>query len=309
MTWQCLVLGLELLSPLHIGFLPNQPGSVLARTRCYVPGKSLWGSVVASITPRLHQNVTASDYQDIGRQLCRDVCFSYFYLSDHAQVFFPDYGENGLSWGNMSDREFRSRFVGAYVSTRLGESGGAQDGTLHEIEFIRRQAGSPAEPVEKVVLAGMVWIQKGAKVGQQVISVHDGSAYAGDVDIFAGIHLGGERNYGFGRVRRVVLPEGVQKEVCDHWPDSPEVEVPVDISRPLPGHIPYRKDIPFKGQVEIVAGREYPSGGEAEPFRRAGAHISASRDDEGYCFGPGTRLGSTGGGARLNPWGRLVWTQ
>ncbi len=296
MTWRRLPLCFELLSPLHIGFLPNQPGTAVARTRCYVPGKNLWGAVTASLTPRLYPHPTAGNYRDVGESIREQVVFSYFYLSDGAQLFTPDYTENGLVWGNLTDRAFRARFIGSRVSTAIGEAGGAEDASLHEIEFVRHRIGSAGASSQKVLLMGVVWIREDASGDHQVLHLED-------VLREADLVLGGERNYGFGRLRLVPGNEVFRVGASNWWPEDPEVSVSVDSGRPLIGHAPYRQDRTFRGEIEIVAGREYRRNGAGAAFQRPGIEIT----NAGYCFAPGTRLGGGGMVARLDPWGCLTW--
>jgi len=308
MTWRRLILGFELLRPLHIGFLPNQPGTVVVRTRGYVPGKNFWGAVVANITPRLYPQSTVSDFRTVGDAVRSDFVFSYFYLSDGRQIFIPDYAESGLTWGHLTegrltDQEFRARLIGSYVSTKIGRDGGAGGGNLHEIEFVRHRIGSPGEPSQKVVLVGMVWIQDGAPIGPYALHLQDESVLLGEFDIFDGIVLGGERNYGFGRVRQLHLAEELRATVSSGWPADPEVEISLDADCPLRAHLPYQPNQLFKGEIDIVAGREYQSQSRDRAFRGAGAHISTV----GYCFAPGTHLITINQTVRLMPWGLLEW--
>lgn len=299
MTWQRLPLCFELLSPLHVGFLPNQPGTVVARTRCYVPGKNLWGALTASITPRLYPAPTASNYRAVGESIREQIVFSYFYLSDGTQLFAPDYTKDGLAWGNLTDRAFRARFIGSRVSTAIGEAGGADDASLHEIEFVRHRIGSPGESSQKVLLIGMAWIHQGTSVANHALRLVDALYFLSEPDLV----VGGERNYGFGRLRLVPGEEVFKVGGSDWWPQDPEAGIPVDDRRPLIGHAPYLQDRMFRGEVEIVAGREYRRNGAGAGFQGPGIQIT----NAGYCFAPGTRLGGGEMVARLDSWGRLSW--
>lgn len=296
MTWQRVPLCFELVSPLHIGFLPNQPRTVVARTRCYVPGKNLWGALTASITSRLYPHPIASNYRDVGESIREQIVFSYFYLSDGAQLFTPDYTEDGLIWGNLTDGAFRARFIGSRVSTAIGEAGGAEDASLHEIEFVRHRIGAPGESSQKVLLVGVVWVREDASIGHQMLHLED-------VLREADLVLGGERNYGFGRVRLVRGNEVFKADASNWWPEDPEAAIPVDGKHPCIGHAPYRQDRMFRGEIEIVAGREYRRNGAGAAFQRPGTEIT----NAGYCFAPGTRLGGGETVARLDSWGRLTW--
>lgn len=304
MMWHRFSLCFELLSPLHIGFLPNRAGTVVARTRCYVPGKNLWGAVTAEITPRLYQNPTAANFREVGEAVREQMAFSYFYLSDGEQLFTPDYATNGLTWGSLSDRAFRTRFVESQTSTKIGETGGAEDATLHEIEFIRHRLGSLGKPSQKVLLAGAVWVREGASIAQCALSLGNGSVSLNGVDIFRELVLGGERNYGFGRLRRVHGPYRYEAALKSLWPGDPKTEVTMNDKRPLPAHIPYREDQIFKGDIEIVSGREYWRN-DGPGFRGPGREIV----NVGLFYAPGTRINGYVGQVRMDSWGRLTWVE
>lgn len=304
MTWQRLPLCFELLSPLHIGFLPNQPGTVLAPTRCYVPGKNFWGALTASLTPRIFDG-TAKQFQQVGDEIKKQFTFSYFYLSDGERIFTPTYTtEAGLNWGDISDREFRACFLASRVSTRIGEMGSAKDQTLHEIEFIRRNISSPGKQDKKVLLVGMVWVHSNTKILDKPLEVRNGSIFAGKIDILKEIIVGGERNYGFGRVKQIACSDVLAQELEKFWGFNPEA---ISLKEPkvLLGHLPYRPDLMFLGDIEILAGREYPQDNATAEFINAGKHISNS----GYYFVPGTQLLiEDAQSLSLNAWGQLCWT-
>jgi len=304
MTWLRVPLCLELVSPLHVGFLPNRPGTVLAQTRCYVPGKNLWGSVTATVTPWLYPTPKAGNFRDVGASIMEQMVFSYFYLSDGEHLLTPDYGENGLQWGEVKDRIFRSQFLGSQVSSAIGEAGGAEQASLHEIEFVRNCVGSPGKLSRKVLLTGAVWVRKDASIAQSPLDVRDGSVFLNEVDVFQEIVVGGERNYGFGRLRRISIPRQLEPTLINLWSDNPE-EVFINEYYCLLAHVPYRKDLIFKGEIEILAGREYPRNIDISGFHGAGKCIT----NAGYYFAPGTRLYGNGKAMRMDCLGRFVWIQ
>ena len=95
--WERVPVCLELISPLHIGFLPNAAGTVIAPTRPYVPGKNLWGAVTASVASRLRHDPTPADFAHLGTDIRENCAFSYCYLSDGQDVFVADSGR--CEWG------------------------------------------------------------------------------------------------------------------------------------------------------------------------------------------------------------------
>jgi len=307
MTWQRLPLCLELQSPLHIGFLPNRPGTVLAPTRGYVPGKAMWGAITASLTPRLCSSPTARQFQQVGEEMKRQIFFSYFYLSDGEQIFIPTYTQNGLSWGDLDDRAFRAAFMEARVCTRIeDQTGTAKDGCLHEIEFIRHLTGRRGEGTRRVLLIGAVWLNDGTTILGHQLEIRDGSIWCGDVDLFAEVSLGGERNYGFGQLERKDVPGDCQARAEIIWKNPPGEGILLSDQQPLLGHLPYHAERIFLGDIEILAGREYPvPANGATVFVDPGKHISNER---AYFFAPGTKVQTTGAEAvKIDSWGRLNW--
>lgn len=306
MTRKRLLLCFELQSPLHIGFLPNRPGTVLAPSRCYVPGKNMWGAVTAGLTPKLFKAPTAAHFHQVGEMIKRQLFFSYFYFSDGRRIFRPHYTKDGLMWGSpdeLADRVFRACFLESYVSTAVkNEAGIAEEASLHEIEFVRYRVGLPGEPSQKVMLVGVVWISNGAGIFDRSLRIHKGSVFLDDLDLFEEITAGGERNYGFGRLKRVDAL-GAWVPVADGlWRIAPDEEIRLDEAEPLIGHLPYRRDCLFFGDIEILAGREYDPGPSAIAFENPGKSVL----NYGHYFVPGTRV-RTGDIVQCDSWGRLSW--
>ncbi|MCL6508736.1 MAG: hypothetical protein K6T59_17125 [Bryobacteraceae bacterium] len=289
-VWQRLPACFELLSPAHVGFLPNRPGTVIAPTRPYVLGKNLWGAVTASLAPRLFAAPTPRDFAVTGNEVRDTLAFSYFYLSDGEQIFIPSYDKGGLRWAGVPDQEFRARFLDSRLATKISEMGGAEEASLHEIEFIRHRIGSPTTGATPVLLCGVVWVHSGSVMAARRLSIDGGRLLLQpggsdqiELDLLDGITVGGERNYGFGRIRLVPVSPVIKRQLEALWPDEPGT--PFRLNRPLLGHAPYRPDIPFRGQIEIVASREYP-GGRERSYEAPGAVVSTS----GHFFAPGTCL-------------------
>jgi len=302
MRWLRIPLCLELVSPLHVGFLPNQAGTMVARTRCYLPGKNLWGALSAAATAVIHETPTARDFANVGQLLREQIRFSYFYLSDGEKVFTPDYGPHGLTWADVIDREFRSSFIGSQTSTALSEAGGAEDATLHEIEFIRHRVGAPGRQPRSASVVGSVWLREGTVIEKHPLDLRDGSIILRGVDPFGEISVGGEQNYGFGRLQRVAVSPACEADIARLWPEEPDTPL-VTNSRGLTAHAPYRANLLFRGDVEILAGREYPPDAGDLGFQQPGQRVVNS----GFFFAPGTHIEASAGKLRMDSWGRLLW--
>jgi hypothetical protein len=117
------------------------------------------------------------------------------------------------------------------------------------------------------------------------------------VRLLEGLSLGGERNYGFGRIRRSVVPPGIQSKIEQYWPSNPDDSHPV--SGPLLSHMTYDPCISFRGSIEILAAREYAP-------RRQHSYTAPGRaiENAGYWFAPGTAV-LTKISASLDAFGRL----
>lgn len=304
MKWKRLPLCYELQSPLHIGFLPNQVSTLSAPTRLYVPGKNLWGAATAGLTTRLYDAVTPAHFQEIGDALRDCTTFSYFYLSDGKDVFIPRYPDRGLMWGELSDRKFSSYFVGSRISTAIEkEKGNAKDQSLHEIEYVHHRVRLHGSSLRKVLLIGVVWFQEDAVIAGQHLELKDDTIMLGHLDILKDLTLGGEKNYGFGRVRRVACPDHLIAKVAEVWSFYPETEIALgDDEIFLISHMPYHPDYTFFGNIEIIAGREYPRDSDKHTYVNPGQAIA----NAGYYFVPGTRIKGKDIRVTLDCWGRLI---
>ncbi len=285
--WLRLPLCFEALSPIHVGFLPKSRGTVVAPARAYIPGKNFWGAITASLVPQLYDAPTPSDFAVIGEDIRRCLGFSYFYLSDGRRIFTPSYESGSLEWAGLPDAEFRSAFLGSRLSTEISETGAAEDGGLHEIEFIRHRIGSPAVGVGKVFLCGVAWLKSDGAIASKSLKLEGGRLrhWVGErgIDLMEGLIVGGERNYGFGRIRSSHLPDDLKQKLEQMWP--PEPDTPFVANRPLLGHAEYRPDVPFRGQIEIITSREYPAD-RGRAYDAPGAVVST----RGHYFTPGTCL-------------------
>ena len=174
MGWQHYRLVFRLRSPLHIGY--RKSGNLM-ETRRYVPGKNLWAALTARLTRDYHNGSRGSEYRRIGDLVREHFRFGYLWPSlDSELPCFP--------WG---DEDFDYLFLGGLSSTALEhDQRAAQDGTLHDVEFI-----APMTRTRKPVhLIGDLWVRDGLPA--------DVSSWEESLRSLA---LGGEQGYGWGRVQ------------------------------------------------------------------------------------------------------------
>lgn len=302
MSLQPVPIKLRLLSPMHIGYLPNRAGTVIARTRYYIPGKTLWGALTAALTPRLfshERHLKATHFQKVGSDLKQALHFSYFYIWDGKNLYTPKYSNEGLTWGNIPETEFEWAFIASRVSTAIDPSkGSARDRSLHEIQHIKH-AISRSAVARPVFVAGYIWLTQLSSVGPGALQVHEGRIVVDcdQRDIFLGVALGGERNYGFGRVVSE-KPDDTLKEVLGRTfgPDAKSAGVT------LRGHCKYDPRVQFRGDVELLSGRTYDLTAPNEAFHGPGRMCEML----GPFFTPGTVLLDNPGELERDYWGMLA---
>lgn len=241
---------LELLSPLHIGY--RRIGN-LAATRRYVLGRSIWGALTARIT----RDSGGQDYAELGRRVQEELAWTYFFVSatpDHVLLWPWD--------GNT--REFEWLHLSSFASTALEDGHGAEEGALHEVEYIapRTRSGAPA------YLVGYVFEKEGSALD-----------WRGALNRF---QIGGERSYGWGRVRPFSIAPA-QGSLFGIYPahldaERPIIEVPS--GQALAAHTLASDSDSCRGAVEPLVGRQTDT---------ATAQFGASLSSAVVCWTPGTR--------------------
>jgi hypothetical protein len=203
----------------------------LQATRPYVPGRVLWAALTARLTRNLGMGCREEEYRSTGQNLLENLRFGYLWPSQDGQN--PCY-----PWDDPD--EFDYHFLNSYVSTALDyDKQGAQDGSLHEAEFImpRTRQGQP------VYLTSWLWAR-------------DDSLESTWQQALGQVMLGGERRYGWGRV----------KLVSEWIPlDNPVIPNPEGFTwnKPIPAHCRVVGDpiADWSGEVEPLVGWEAKEGG------------------------------------------------
>lgn len=180
---------LRLMSPVHIGL--RKVGN-LQQTRKYVTGRVFWASLTARLTRDMKRGNQNSAYSDIGEELQECFRFGYFYTAlkkddvgniesvDDFIVYYP--------W----EETFDYLFLDSHVSTAMDRKRGASaEGTLHEVEFISPRSRKG----QQVYLVGDMWVKD--SISEEIEGWDTSLGY---------LQLGGERSYGWGRVKPVFDP-------------------------------------------------------------------------------------------------------
>jgi len=282
MSWIHYPLCFRLLGPLHVGY--RKVGNLM-QTRPYVPGKPLWAALTARLTRDYRSNPGPQDYRAVGKAVKENFRFGYLWPSlDGENPCFP--------WDHEA---FDYTFLGSYISTALDYGrAAAEEGSLHEVEFLApctRQG-------QRVFLVGDLWVREPFADGEAPLIQWR--------EALKGIQLGGERSYGWGRVRLLSRFERGRKDRgrtvtgfhWNTWNDEVVLELPAG-SR-LPAHVLATGDKAIsedhiEGKVEVVVGWERDV---------SGTRVWRITPDVRIAYAPGARLK---GSERLcvEPWGYL----
>jgi hypothetical protein len=270
MNWQCFRITFELLSPLHIGF--HKVGSV-QRTRHYIPARNL---LAASAETFVRTGLFRCSYQDALRWVQEHFAFSYFFVTE-AQELIPGYTEEGLKYGGVEKDSFERRYISAHVTTAIEASAGsAEDGSLHEVEFISPHTLDDTQNPTRTRMSGYIFVRDDAwkTVGNEKTLKSR----------LTDLQVGGERRYGFGRLRPA------------DWTRSSSIcgsHLTLDASRPqiqmaegcsFLAHVP-ANGVQARGMIEPLVGRETKT-----DSRTYGRTLIRS----GVCWVPGSICEETG---------------
>lgn len=197
MGWRKYPLCYQLLSPLHVGY--PKTGNLM-RTRGYVTGKIMWAALTARLTRDAGKGNNAEAYRDVGEAVTKFFRFSYLYpavpknpkkvieTTEDLAVHYP--------W---KDELFDYRFLDSHAGTTINyDLQTAAEGELREVEYIRprtRKLNRDSDSLP-VYLSGCLYIRDDAN--EMVAEWRSAMKH---------LQLGGERGYGWGRVRLVYPPE------------------------------------------------------------------------------------------------------
>jgi len=263
MSWHLYPWTFKLKSPLHIG---SHKIMHFVKTRPYAPGKLLWGALTSKLTPLLG----IKSYQKVGNFIKKTMRFGYLYPYTNNLLFLPKYTEKGLMYNSLHQNVFEKKIISSIASTAIDpDSLSAQEGMLHEIEFVSPYT---IDKGDQVFMEGLLWIKEYSENGLSVTrESNDLVIKYGETNIdFAtdlanSIQIGGERRYGFGLIE---LCKESFKEIDNKrlesfpglWSENEgEVYLTLEPDTPVWSHVLSSDRICIKGDIEPFVGRDWDS--------------------------------------------------
>jgi hypothetical protein len=290
MGWRAYEIVFKLESPLHIGY--HKVG-LIQRTRFNITGKAMWGAATARMARLQMERLRTRDesiYEQYGELFKKKLIFGYFFPALEADGFsirVPKYKKNGVRYGLegrlLKEEEFEFKFIRSYVSTAISvEQNTAEEGTLHEIEFISPHTFDRGE---QVYFIGHLFVSEeieGYRLTDDSITI-DGFSLFDQVLRF--LQVGGERRYGFGKLafynkKKVKDLFGLQLSLHHSHP-----EVILRKGEYILAHLEVA-DISVRGAIEPVVGREWRIRKGGNGAEGAGRELTPAK----ICFVPGTEV-------------------
>ncbi len=318
MSWNCYLTIFRAESPIHIGY--RQIG-ILKTTRYYITGRAMWGAITANLTRALFDSPNVNNYQELGDFVKKYIRTTYFFPAvkidaneeltdviidaenDRYSVFLPNYVDDGLKFDKLSKEKFEQIFVGSFVSTALdATTKTAEEGSLHEFEFIKNRVKIGGKSLD-VFWTGYLFVRENAESKNKKIRVEkceekevkvkrpDNSNEKNLTEVINLTWIGGERNYGLGKLK---LVEFVKNDNCTFNKFKFESDENV-IFRNLNfaiSHVKLSGAEPELGEIEPLVGMEWSEKGAGQGLSRAEV-----------CITPGSRVS---GDYRLDSCGLLI---
>lgn len=271
MNWKQYQIAFKLKSPLHVGY--RKVGNLM-QTRPYVHGKILWAALTSRLTRDYDNGTSDQAYRKIGDELHQYFRFCYLWpalpcegitkvnhwndLETYFSFEIKDTSYINKLYPNpvqIKSTLFDYNFLDSRAGTAQDQYGfGAEEGSLHDIEFIAPNARKSGLPV---YLTGTMWVD--ANLPNSLINWEKCLEH---------VRFGGEQSYGMGRVELIY---NKSLETISINPDS------FSWLDSVPAHVNINKDTNhIQGAVEPIVGWETRQNGKQEIGKAAIAFVPGS---------------------------------
>jgi len=266
MTYTCYQLKFKAESPIFIG---SRKIGIIQQTRRYIPGKTLWGAITASVTRKLIDagaKYSSALYRDVGKCIEDCVKTTYFYpMTGSKDILIPRFIGGGLKYNKIPENEFESTFIKSFVSTAtVGNRGAAKDESLHETEYVVNMIKSD-DGCEQVYWTGYLFIRS-CDTGRHSLNNHSDFENIGVkcdnhsvklIDALKQLYVGGDTRYGFGRL--ALVSSDISKDAFGFKINSNSLKFNIDADKPIFSHLKLNNNDKkvYMGDIEPLVSRVY----------------------------------------------------
>jgi len=119
------------IQPIHLG---HKKHGVINETRIFITGQMMWGALTNAYG--YLKKWRSEDYENKGnKELFENI--SCFYPMSNDEVLLPKFKDGEFCLGDMSEKEFRQKYVTTLLSTAINPNTlNAKDESLHELDVI-----------------------------------------------------------------------------------------------------------------------------------------------------------------------------
>ncbi len=202
------------IEPIHIGYRKH---GVINETRVFITGQMMWGALVNAYGRVKNWN---SDEYEQNQTLFENI--SCFYPKVDNELLYPKYKDGEFYLGNMSEIEFRQKYVITYLATAINpNSRNAKDESLHELD---------------VILPNSIYWVGYVKCNRT------------ELEELEEIYIGGDSRYGLGLIKL----EDIREESYTQNPIRGKIENRSNLSNPITNFVKFDNQ-KFEGKLEILA--------------------------------------------------------
>jgi hypothetical protein len=257
------------------------------RARHYLPARTVWGVLTAHATRAMRPGgALEGHYRTVGDAIRDGLPTTHFFPDvneGNGPWYVPWYGETGLTYGGGDRAAFEDAFIVSRARTAIEPTNlGAEDGSLHDMEFLTDRTRHEGLPV---FLTGYAFAGPGvaAKCGQESVDAL--------LRLLDGAQVGAERKYGFGLLRDC-RTERVDPSVVGLFGRSVTWEnerLTIRSGDALPFHVPLSEATQdYHGDVEPLVWRQWGSHAGGTGF---GQEVKRQKNPDGgspLCWVPGS---------------------
>jgi len=273
LTFKVYKLKFKAKTPISIGY--HNLGFI-QRTRYYIPGRAVWGAFTAAIARYIGSNTDGADqelYNEIGDEIKDNWRFTYFYPLINDEIKFPFIADDF--------KAMETSLIGSSGQTAIAASnGGAEEGSLHETEFINNiyKNKDDEEEYKYLKMIGYIFVPDNVNYkfnDKEFLYNYDDKIEIKLSKALKYITIGADSRYGYGwlELESITALDNDDKLFSKYsWLDDGSVEL--SAGEKTFAHLNREYKYLKNGILEPLVGREWASKNSGDKHQGAGQQLS-----------------------------------